>query len=146
MRIYLFIILIFTSNFTFGKDLCSQYKGDNYLAINKSEINLKHYLYSEISGLDQLVGTDYSEDIIRKITSSSHPMFMVKTNCVDDFHIFFSVYIGKTKVEFMEGVILIESARYFSGPHSLLIPDDDKIIIIQADNKKKPNKPLKQDF
>ena len=59
-------------------------------------------------------------------------MYKVKLLCADDLSIFCAVYIGDLKLALMDGVILLKSSKYFSGPHSLANPDD-KVVIIQAD-------------
>ena len=132
MRTYLVFVLLLTSFITNAEETCESYKSKSYQSINKSEMDLKHPLYSDISGLYNLVQSDYKTDIVRKISTSSNPMYKVKLLCADDLSIFFSVYIGDLKLAFMDGVILLESAKYFSGPHSLINPDN-KVVIIQAD-------------
>jgi hypothetical protein len=131
---YLILVFLFTSFITNAEETCNSYKNKSYLSINKREINLKHSLYSDISGLYNLVQSDFKSNIVRKISKSSNPMYKVKVLCTDDLNIFFSVYIGDLKVAFMDGVIIMESARYYSGPHSLINPDD-KVVIIQADKQ-----------
>jgi len=132
MRIYLAFVLLLSSSLTSAEEACESYRNNSYLSINKSEINLKNPSYSDISGLYNLVQTDSKSDIIRKISISSKPIYKVKLLCSDDINIFFSVYLGDFKLPLMDGVILMESATYYSGPHSLVSPDD-KIVIIQAD-------------
>jgi len=132
MRIYLAFVLLLTAFLTSAEEACESYRNNSYLSINKSEINIKNSSYSDISGLYNLVQTDSKSDILRKISISSKPIYTVKLLCTDDINIFFSVYLGDFKLRLMDGVILMESATYHSGPHSLVNPDD-KIMIIQAD-------------
>lgn len=132
MRTYLALLLLLTSFITNAEENCESYRSKSYQSINKSEPNLKHPLYSDISGLYSLVQSDYKSDIVRKISASSNPMYTVKLLCADDLSIFFSVYLGDLKLALMDGAILLKSSKYFNGPHSLVNPDD-KVVIIQAD-------------
>ena len=132
MRIYLAIVLFFAPLISNAEEVCLNYKDKNYLALNKDEKNFKHPLYSEIKGLNELARSDYKSDIIRKITETANPMYTVKVSCSDDSNIFFSIYLGDIRIKLMDGVILMESARYFSGPFSLVNPENE-VVIIQAD-------------
>ena len=131
MRVYLLIVFLITPIFTYAQETCDKYRDSSYQAVDKTQINLKSSLYSDIPSLNKLAQMDYKTDIIEKL-SEPNQMYNIKVMCADDMSIFFSVYIGDLKVALMNGVIVIESGRYFSGPHSLVNPED-KVVIIQAD-------------
>jgi hypothetical protein len=140
MRKFIPIVLLFVCRLTYSLDICAEFKKEDYLAINKTHINLKHSLYAELPVINLFKQSEYSDDIIRKLSNVDHKVYSFKTTCKDDFNVFFSVYLGDLKVDFMDGVILLESGKYYSGPHSLVNPNNDEIVIIQADKQKKPNK------
>ena len=133
--VYIFLVLglIFFSLNTYASE-CSKFMSDNIPEINKREIGFKDTLYTGLPVLNEFISSDSSEDIINNITSFNNAPFIFKVNCTNKSEIFFSVYIGEDKVEFMDGVINLRENKYFNGPHSL-INSKPKVVIIQADKQ-----------
>lgn len=124
----LFILSTFSS--VSAAQECSAFKAKGYKNINVTEKNVSDSIYTDINFIDGFGQRDSVESIIKRIESGTDSLWAAKVNCVDEMHIFFSLWLYSEKAELMDGVFLIESGRYSSGPHSFVSSDT---IFILAD-------------
>ena len=134
MQVFLVFGLIFFSLSSYATNDCSDYIRGNYSEINRTNMGFKDSLFAELPIINEIKYSDSSEEIVKKFNVSNNSAFTFKVSCNNVSSIFFSVYIGGEKVEFMDGVILLRADNYFSGPHSL-VNSKEEVVIIQADKQ-----------